>query len=135
MDAYDTVDDQLDSSDITGYWDDAWSEEKISDVFNAIQQSLNEDPPEAGVSLDVAVEELGQYASSEFASSEADGNISVSLEVDYEDTGIMAYGNCFIMNLSLMISENPRDIDFDEDEAWKEEEIRDAIAEIFITRL
>lgn len=129
MDAYDTVDDQLDSSDITGYWDDAWTEEKISDVFNAIQQSLNEDPPEAGVSLDVAVEELGQYASSEFASSEADGNISVSLEVDYEDTGIMAYGTVYY-EFELNDKRNPRDIDFDEDEAWKEEEIRDAIAEI-----
>ena len=129
MDAYDTVDDQLDSSDILGYWEDAWNEEKISDVFNAIQQSLNEDPPEAGVSLDEAVEELGQYASSEFANTEAEENIGVSLEVDYEDTGIMAYGSV-TYEFELNDKRNPRDIDFDDDEAWKEDSIREAIGEV-----
>jgi len=129
MDAYDTVDDQLDSSDITGYWDDAWSEEKISDVFNAIQQSLNEDPPEAGVNLQEAVEELEEYARREFASSEAENNIGVSLEVDYEDTGIYAYGTVYY-EFALNDKRNPRDIDLDEDEAWKEEEIREAMGEV-----
>lgn len=129
MDAYDTVDDQLDSSDIMGYWEDAWNEEKVSDVFNAIQQSLDEDPPEAGVNLQEAVEELEEYARREFASSEAENNIGVSLEVDYEDTGIMAYGSV-TYEFELNDKRNPRDIDFDEDEAWKEESIREAIGEV-----
>jgi hypothetical protein len=129
MDAYDTVDDQLDSSDITGYWEDAWSEEKIRDVFNAIQQSLDKDPPEPGVDLEQAVVELQEYAHMEFANTEAAENISVSLEVDYEDTGIMAYGSVFY-ELALNDKRNPRDIDFDDDEAWKEESIREAIGEV-----
>jgi len=129
MDAYDTVDDQLNSSDIMGYWEDAWNEEKVSDVFNAIQQSLDEDPPEAGVNLQEAVEELEEYARREFASSEAENNIGVSLEVDYEDTGIYAYGTVYY-EFALNDKRNPRDIDLDEDEAWKEEEIREAMGEV-----
>lgn len=92
FDAYDTVDDQLDSSDIMGYWEDAWNEEKVSAVFNAIQQSLDEDPPEAGADLYAAAEELQEYANREFANSEAAENIDVSIEIDYDEDGLQAYG-------------------------------------------
>ena len=127
-DAYDEADDQLEGDSIIQY-EGIWGEEKYNAIIDGIQESLDEDPPETGVDLEQAVYELQEYAQMEFANSEAAENISVSLEVDYEDTGITAYGSVYY-ELALNDKRNPADIDFDEEEEWKEASIREAIDEV-----
>ena len=82
-DAYDEVDDQVDG-DIAFWYSDTWGEEKLQTVISAIQESIDEDPPEAGFDLDEAVEELQAYAYSLFRrNSDTEGGVSLS--VDYNE--------------------------------------------------
>ena len=63
-DAYDAVDDQLDPDSIDSY-ESIWGTEKFNQIIGGIQDSLDEDPPDPGVDLDVAADELREYAEQE----------------------------------------------------------------------
>ena len=95
-DAYDAADNQLSSYDIVGYYDGAWDQDKQNDVFEAIQQSLDENPPEVGIDLYEELEKLQDYAQVEVArtvgefSHRAESTIYFNIDVDYEDTGYEA---------------------------------------------
>ena len=60
-DAYDEADDQLDGDSIIQY-EGIWGEEKYNAIMDGIQQSLEDDPPEAGIDLDLQGTELAEYA-------------------------------------------------------------------------
>ncbi len=60
-DAYDEVDDQVDG-DIRFWYEETWGEEKTNAIINAIQESIDEDPPEAGFDIEEAIDELAEYA-------------------------------------------------------------------------
>ena len=92
-DAYDAADTQLSSYDIVGYYDGAWDQDKINDVFAAIQQSLDENPPDVGIDLYAELENIQEYAEVEVARSVgefAPDTIYFNIDIDYEDTGFEA---------------------------------------------
>jgi len=92
-DAYDSTDEQLSSYDIVGYYDGAWDQEKQNAVFGAIQQSLDENPPDVGIDLYAELEDIQEYAEVEVARSVgefAPDTIYFNIDVDYEDTGYEA---------------------------------------------
>ena len=94
-DAYDSTDEQLSSYDIVQYYDGAWDQEKQNAVFGAIQQSLEENPPEVGVDLYAELEDIQEYAEVEVARTVgefAPDTIYFNIDVDYEDTGFEAQG-------------------------------------------
>jgi hypothetical protein len=89
-DAYDAADDQLSVYDIVEYYYVAWDQDKINAVFGAIQQSLDENPPEVGIDMYEELEKLQEYAELEVARSVgefAPDTIYFNIDVDYEDTG------------------------------------------------
>lgn len=59
-DAYDEVDDQVDP-DIRFWYEETWGEEKTQAIIDGIQESIDEDPPEAGFNLEEAIDELEEY--------------------------------------------------------------------------
>lgn len=61
-DAYDEVDDQVEG-DIRWWYEDTWGEEKTQAIIDGIQESIDEDPPEAGFDLEEAIGELEEYVS------------------------------------------------------------------------
>lgn len=61
-DAYDEVDDQVEG-DIRWWYEETWGEEKTQAIINGIQESIDEDPPEAGFDLEEAIGELEEYVS------------------------------------------------------------------------
>jgi len=92
-DAYDSTDEQLSSYDIVQYYDGAWDQEKQNAVFGAIQQSLDENPPEVGIDLYAELEDIQEYAEVEVARTVgefAPDTIYFNIDVDYEDTGYEA---------------------------------------------
>ena len=92
-DAYDSADDQLSSYDIVGYYDGAWDQEKQNDVFEAIQQSLDENPPDVGIDMYKELQDIQDYAQVEVARTVgefAPDTIYFNIDVDYEDTGFEA---------------------------------------------
>jgi len=92
-DAYDSTDEQLSSYDIVQYYDGAWDQEKQNAVFGAIQQSLDENPPEVGIDLYAELEDIQEYAEVEVARTVgefAPDTIYFNIDVDYEDTGFEA---------------------------------------------
>ena len=92
-DAYDSTDEQLSSYDIVQYYDGAWDQEKQNAVFGAIQQSLDENPPEVGIDLYAELENIQEYAEVEVARTVgefAPDTIYFNIDVDYEDTGYEA---------------------------------------------
>ena len=94
-DAYDSTDEQLSSYDIVQYYDGAWDQEKQNAVFGAIQQSLDENPPEVGIDLYAELEDIQEYAEVEVARTVgefAPDTIYFNIDVDYEDTGFEAQG-------------------------------------------
>ena len=92
-DAYDAADDQLSSYDIVGYYDGAWDQDKQNAVFDAIQQSLDENPPEVGIDMYKELQDIQDYAQVEVARTVgefAPDTIYFNIDVDYEDTGFEA---------------------------------------------
>ena len=92
-DAYDAADTQLSSYDIVQYYDGAWDQEKQNAVFGAIQDSLDENPPEVGIDLYAELEDIQEYAEVEVARTVgefAPDTIYFNIDVDYEDTGYEA---------------------------------------------
>ena len=92
-DAYDSADDQLSSYDIVQYYDGAWDQDKQNAVFGAIQQSLDENPPDVGIDLYAELENIQEYAELEVARSVgefAPDTIYFNIDIDYEDTGFEA---------------------------------------------
>ena len=92
-DAYDSTDEQLSSYDIVQYYDGAWDQEKQNAVFGAIQQSLDENPPEVGIDLYAELEDIQEYAEVEVARTVgefAPDTIYFNIDIDYEDTGFEA---------------------------------------------
>jgi len=63
-DAYDAADDQIDQDSIDSY-EGIWGKEKFNEIISGIQDSLDEDPPDPGVDLEVAADELREYAEQE----------------------------------------------------------------------
>ena len=92
-DAYDAADTQLSSYDIVGYYDGAWDQDKQNAVFDAIQQSLDENPPEVGIDMYKELQDIQDYAQVEVARTVgefAPDTIYFNIDVDYEDTGFEA---------------------------------------------
>ncbi len=92
-DAYDSADTQLSSYDIVGYYDGAWDQDKQNAVFDAIQQSLDENPPEVGIDMYKELQDIQDYAEVEVSRTVgefAPDTIYFNIDVDYEDTGFEA---------------------------------------------
>ena len=85
-DAYDEVDDQVDG-DIGFWYEETWGEEKTRTIIDAIQESIDEEPPAAGFDLEAAVEELREYAGSleGFVWSNDEGGVSVTIDFNEWD--------------------------------------------------
>ena len=92
-DAYDAADDQLSVYDIVEYYYAAWDQDKINDVFEAIQQSLDENPPDAGIDLYKELQDIKEYAEVEVSRTVgefAPDTIYFNIDVDYEGDGYEA---------------------------------------------
>ena len=92
-DAYDAADTQLSSYDIVGYYDGAWDAQKLNAVFGAIQDSLDENPPEVGIDLYAELEDIKEYAEVEVSRTVgefAPDTIYFNIDVDYEGDGYEA---------------------------------------------
>ena len=92
-DAYDAADQQLSSYDIVGYYNEAWDAQKINAVFGAIQDSLDENPPEIGVDLYAELEDIKEYGKLEMMRTVAGfgpDTIYFNIDVDYEGDGYEA---------------------------------------------
>ena len=92
-DAYDAADERLSSYDIVGYYDGAWDAQKLNAVFSAIQDSLDENPPEVGIDLYAELQDIQEYAQVEVSRTVgefAPDTIYFNIDVDYEDTGYEA---------------------------------------------
>jgi hypothetical protein len=85
-DAYDEVDDQVDG-DIGFWYEETWGTEKTQTIIDAIQESIDEEPPAAGFDLEAAVEELREYAGSleGFVWSNDEGGVSVTIDFNEWD--------------------------------------------------
>ena len=82
-DAYDEVDDQVDG-DIRFWYEETWGEEKTNAIINAIQESIDEDPPEEGFDLEEAVGELEEYVNGleTISWNNEEGGVSVNVELN-----------------------------------------------------
>ena len=82
-DAYDEVDDQVDG-DIRFWYEETWGEEKTQAIINAIQESIDEDPPEEGFDLEEAVGELEEYVNGleTISWNNEEGGVSVNVELN-----------------------------------------------------
>ena len=92
-DAYDAADTQLSSYDIVGYYNEAWDAQKINAVFGAIQDSLDENPPEVGIDLYAELQDIKEYAEVEVSRTVgefAPDTIYFNIDVDYEGDGYEA---------------------------------------------
>ena len=92
-DAYDSADGQLSSYDIVGYYNEAWDAQKINAVFGAIQDSLDENPPEVGIDLYAELGDIQEYAQVEVSRTVgefAPDTIYFNIDVDYEGDGYEA---------------------------------------------
>ena len=72
------------------YYYAAWDQDQINDVFEAIQQSLDENPPDVGIDMYEELKKLQEYAELEVARTVgefAPDTIYFNIDVDYEDTG------------------------------------------------
>ena len=85
-DAYDEVDDQVDG-DIRFWYEEAWGEEKTQAIINGIQESIDEDPPEAGFDLEEAIGELEEYVNGLEAISWNNEEGGVSLDIEWNEWG------------------------------------------------
>jgi hypothetical protein len=101
-DAYDAADDQIEPDSIISY-EGIWGEEKFNEILGGIQDSLDEYPPDPGVDLEVAADELREYASEEL------GDWTSVLEFDLygdNDEGISASAT---LNFEFPIGYDPDD--------------------------
>ncbi len=94
-DAYDAADTQLSSYDIVQYYDGAWDQDKQNAVFGAIQQSLDENPPDVGIDMYRELQDIQDYAQVEVARTVGEfafDTIYFNIDVDYEGDGYEAQG-------------------------------------------
>lgn len=126
-DAYDAADTQLSSYDIVQYYDGAWDQEKQNAVFGAIQQSLDENPPEVGIDLYAELEDIQEYAEVEVARTVgefAPDTIYFNIDVDYEDTGYEAQATVrYIYDLGFDGQSRAAAVTYPGDEVEVQEEI------------
>ena len=126
-DAYDAADTQLSSYDIVQYYDGAWDQEKQNAVFGAIQQSLDENPPEVGIDLYAELEDIQEYAEVEVARTVgefAPDTIYFNIDVDYEDTGFEAQGTVrYVYDLGFDAGSRAAAVTYPGDEVEVQEEI------------
>ena len=126
-DAYDSTDEQLSSYDIVQYYDGAWDQEKQNAVFGAIQQSLDENPPEVGIDLYAELEDIQEYAEVEVARTVgefAPDTIYFNIDVDYEDTGYEAQATVrYIYDLGFDGQSRAAAVTYPGDEVEVQEEI------------
>ena len=126
-DAYDAADTQLSSYDIVQYYDGAWDQEKQKAVFGAIQQSLDENPPEVGIDLYAELEDIQEYAEVEVARTVgefAPDTIYFNIDVDYEDTGYEAQATVrYIYDLGFDGQSRAAAVTYPGDEVEVQEEI------------
>jgi len=85
-DAYDEVDDQVEPS-IRWLYNSTWGDEKTNAIINAIQESIDEDPPEAGFDLEEAIGELEEYVNGLETISWNNEEGGVSLNVEWNEWG------------------------------------------------
>ena len=126
-DAYDAADTQLSSYDIVQYYDGAWDQEKQNAVFGAIQQSLDENPPEVGIDLYAELEDIQEYAEVEVARTVgefAPDTIYFNIDVDYEDTGYEAQATVrYVYDLGFDAGSRAAAVTYPGDEVEVQEEI------------
>ena len=85
-DAYDEVDDQVDG-DIRFWYEETWGEEKTAAILGAIQESIDEEPPEAGFNLEEAIAELEEYLNGLEGISYSNDMGGVQLSVEWNEWG------------------------------------------------
>ena len=126
-DAYDAADQQLSSYDIVQYYDGVWDQDKQNDVFAAIQQSLDENPPDVGIDLYAELENIQEYAEVEVARSVgefAPDTIYFNIDVDYEDTGYEAQATVrYVYDLGYDARSRAAGVTYPGDEEDAEEEV------------
>ncbi len=126
-DAYDAADSQLSSYDIVQYYDGAWDQEKQNAVFGAIQQSLDENPPEVGVDLYRELQDIQEYAQVEVARTVgefAPDTIYFNIDVDYEDTGFEAQATVrYVYDLGYDARSRAAGVTYPGDEVEAQEEV------------
>ena len=83
-DAYDEVDDQVDG-DIRFWYEETWGEEKTQAIIDAIQESIDEEPPKESFDLSGAVDELNEYINGLEGISYNDDMGGVQISAEYGD--------------------------------------------------
>jgi hypothetical protein len=85
-DAYDEVDDQVDP-DIRWWYEDTWGDEKTQAIIDAIQYSIDEDPPAEMFNLEEAIDELEEYVSGLQGIDWNNEEGGVSINVEFNEWG------------------------------------------------
>jgi hypothetical protein len=85
-DAYDEVDDQVDP-DIRWWYEDTWGDEKTQAIIDAIQYSIDEDPPAEMFNLEEAIDELEEYVSGLEGIDWNNEEGGVSINVEFNEWG------------------------------------------------
>ena len=121
-DAYDETDDQLEGYDALAAYKKIWGDDKWTQIVGGIQDSLDEDPPDPGVDLYAAAEEIREYAAQALADEASEDYIEFEIYGDNDD-GMTAVANIMF---EFPLGWNTDDEQEAEKYVWDDEEVIEA---------